>query len=227
MTEAFNLHLGNTYLYIYTVSFWQSTSEFFYDDTLEFKQNKITQIRTLVSYKFVVSISDEIFWLRSRKTLRCNIKTVKNISPLRVDLGVFFIGPGGGVAINILKHPICDANIWHHKTNVEIQPFWREIGGKTANLKWKCRLSISPLQWDGRSIKYGNWRIRNTRGTYNLTRTNVKAILCKRTKSQKSPCLKEKLKSCFMRSKTPEYSPKFTRARSLLGVLMKDRKFSH
>ena len=25
--------------------------------------------------------------------------------------------------INIFKHPICDANIWHHKTNVKIQPF--------------------------------------------------------------------------------------------------------
>ena len=28
--------------------------------------------------------------------------------------------------------------------------------GKTANLKWKCTLSISPLQWDGRYIKHKN-----------------------------------------------------------------------
>ena len=35
-----------------------------------------------------------------------------------------------GKAINIFKHPICDANIWHHKTNVKIQPFSREIGEK-------------------------------------------------------------------------------------------------
>ena len=57
-------------------------------------------------------------------------------------------------AINIFKHPICDATIWHHKTNVKIQPFWREIGEKWQFKMEMYVLSISPLQWDGRNIKY-------------------------------------------------------------------------
>ena len=70
--------------------------------------------------------------------------------------GGFFIQCGrvGKKVINIFKHPICDANIWHHKTNVEIQPFWREIGKKWQFKMEMYVLSISPLQWDGRNIKY-------------------------------------------------------------------------
>ena len=50
-------------------------------------------------------------------------KIVRNISNFCRDYGK-------RKAINIFKHPICDANIWHHKTNVKIQPFSREIGEK-------------------------------------------------------------------------------------------------
>ena len=83
-------------------------------------------------------------------------KMLKHISLWFAPPGGFFIQCGrvGKKVINIFKHPICDANIWHHKTNVKIQPFWREIGEKWQFKMEMYVLSISPLQWDGRNIKY-------------------------------------------------------------------------
>ena len=78
-----------------------------------------------------------------------------------------------GKAINIFKHPICDANIWHHKTNVEIQPFWREIGKKWQFKMEMYVLSISPLQWDGRNIKYRNG------GNLEKRKIHGGAVMCK------------------------------------------------
>ena len=56
----------------------------------------------------------------------------KIIENIQILVGTFFkfTGYRNRKAINIFKHPICDANIWHHKTNVKIQPFCRKIGEK-------------------------------------------------------------------------------------------------
>ena len=102
-------------------------------------------------------------------------KMLKHISLWFAPPGGFFIQCGrvGKKVINIFKHPICDANIWHHKTNVEIQPFWREIGEKWQFKMEMYVLSISPLQWDGRNIKYRNG------GNLEKRKIHGGAVMCK------------------------------------------------